>query len=131
MKYLKVTPIKIEQGNLYLTSEYQMSGIYLVSDPKKKSKDYTPLNDTMVVVNKAANIVNFLADVNFLKSASEDVNIWEEPEKTTTAKKETPLEAMQKMKLEPMIITPSPKETVSTDVLLDILSIALHNNKAK
>ena len=129
-RYLKITKIDLTVNEVYKIDSYKESGIYIVTDSKNKSKTYTPTHDVLVAVNLDIKVVNFIASIDFLKSVSENKDIWVDPEPVVTARKETPLEAMQKMRLEPMNLTPEPKPSVSESFVLDMLSIAMHGKKA-
>ena len=114
----------------YIISKHSKSGLYLITDSKEKTDTYEPLADTLLAVNKNTKVVTLISTVSYLEKICKDFTIWEEPTATTSAKKETPLEAMQKMKLEPMVLTTEPKPGVSESFVLDILSIAMHGKKA-
>ena len=125
MKYLKVTPIKLNSDIWYLLDSYPESGIYLVTDTKKSNKGvkHAKLNDTLIGVDKGTGALNFISDMGFLKSIINDVNIWKET--LPPAPEWTPPGILD------ITSAPEREEQVSSKTMLDLVSIILHNNKAK
>ena len=79
------------------------------------------INDSLVGVDLVAGSVNFIADVEFLKNIIDNVDIWKEA--IPPASEWTPSGILD--------ITSAPEEQVSTKTMLDLVSVILHNNKAR